>query len=147
MWANARNDLISGQIPGLLEGHVTELYYGGNVLAAPGPVKDNRKGGPENEDFYSFLTGEMSVDDTGQNYDDEYVDAAIDRIKPPVDDRPVCIFLGLMYPHPHIRWLNLIFQPLTGLCFRIESDRKTRKGRQRFWNRSESIRGCRNIRK
>lgn len=102
VWANARNDLIAGQIPGLLEEHVTELYYGGNTPAAPGPVKENGRGGPGNKDFYSFFTGEMSVDDTGRNYDgdDEDVDAAIDRIKHPVDDRPMCIFLGLMYPHP-----------------------------------------------
>lgn len=38
-----------------------------------------------------FVPGEMSVDDTGQNYDDEDVDAAIDRIKPPVDTVQ-CVF-------------------------------------------------------
>lgn len=102
VWANARNDLVAGQVPGLLEEHVTELYYGGNAPAAPGPVKENSRGGPGSKDFYSFFTGEMALDEEGRNYDgdDEDVDAAIERILHPVDDRPVCIFLGLMYPHP-----------------------------------------------
>lgn len=102
VWANARNDLIAGQIPGLMEEHVTELYYGGNAAPPPGPVRQNDRKDPEDKDFYSFYTGEMQVDEEGRNYDgdDEDVDAAIDRILHPVDDRPVCIFLGLLYPHP-----------------------------------------------
>lgn len=102
VWSNARNDLVAEQIPGQIESHVTELYYGGNAAPAPGPVNENFRGNPGNKDFYSFYTGKLNQDENGRNYDgdDEDVDAAINRILHPVDDRPLCIFLGVLYPHP-----------------------------------------------
>ncbi len=102
VWANARNDLVAGEIPGLIESHVTELYYGGNAAPAPGPVKENVRGRIGEKNFYSFYNGQLKTDEGGRNYtaDDEDVDAAIHRILNPVDDRPLCIFLGLLYPHP-----------------------------------------------
>ena len=102
VWANARNDLVAEQFPGQIESHVTELYYGGNSHPAPGPINPDFRGKPGDKDFYSFYTGKLALDENGQNYDgdDEDVDAAINRILHPVDDRPLCVFLGLMYPHP-----------------------------------------------
>lgn len=102
VWANARNDLVAGQIPGLIESHVTELYYGGNAVPAPGPVNPHPQGKPGDPQFYSFCNGELETDARGRNYtaDDEDVDAAIDRILHPVDDRPLCLFVGTLYPHP-----------------------------------------------
>lgn len=102
VWANARNDLVAGQIPGLLESHVTELYCGGNSAPAPGPVDPRHRGRPGDPQFYSFCNGELGTDTGGRNYsaDDEDVDAAIHRILHPVDDRPLCVFIGTLYPHP-----------------------------------------------
>ena len=102
VWANARNDLVAGQEPGLIESHVTELYYGGNALPAPGSVNKNPQGKPGSPEFYSFCNGELRLDEGGRNYseDDEDVDAACDRILHPVDDRPLCLFVGMLYPHP-----------------------------------------------
>lgn len=102
VWANARNDLIAGQIPGLIESHVSELYYGGNSKQAPGNMNPNPRGKPGDISFYSFHYGELKVDERGKNYtsDDEDIDAAVQRILNPVDDRPLCISLGLQYPHP-----------------------------------------------
>lgn len=101
VWANARNDLVAGEIPGLMESHVTELYYGGNAAPAPGTVQENPRGEMGGKNYYSFYNGELKTIH-GKNYtaDDEDVDAAIDRILNPADDRPFCIFLGLLYPHP-----------------------------------------------
>ena len=102
VWANARNDLIAAQKDGLMESHVTELYYGGRHAPAPGPLDPHHRGRPGDAQFYSFCNGCLATDANGENYtgDDEDVDAAIDRILHPKDDRPLCVFLGLMYPHP-----------------------------------------------
>ena len=101
VWANARNDLVAGEIPDLIESHVTELYYGGDVDPAPGTIEENPRGQMGEKNFYSFYNGQLKTKD-GKNYtaDDEDVDAAIHRILNPVDDRPLCVFLGLSYPHP-----------------------------------------------
>ncbi len=55
----------------------------------------------DGKNFYSHYEGELARDGQGRSYnrDDEAVDAAIDRILHPVDDRPLCLFLGLVYPH------------------------------------------------
>ncbi|MCI9046062.1 MAG: sulfatase-like hydrolase/transferase [Hungatella sp.] len=102
VWANARNDLVSANTPGLIESHVTELFYGGNVPAAPGPVDAHYRGRPESPQFYAFCNGKLQTDKDGLNYtsDDEDVDAACYRIRNRVDDRPLCLFVGTLYPHP-----------------------------------------------
>lgn len=101
VWANARNDLVAAQHPGLVESHVTELYYGGNHLPAPGFVNDHPRGKPDSPEFYSFCNGQLKLDENGQNYtaDDEDVDAACYRIRNRADDRPLCMFVGTLYPH------------------------------------------------
>ena len=40
VWMNDRNDLIAGQIPGLVESQVDEIFYSGQ--SAPGPVENLR---------------------------------------------------------------------------------------------------------
>lgn len=103
VWANARNDLVAGEVEGLIESHVSELYYGGNADAAPGSVKDNPRGNPESPEFYSFCNGQLKTDEHGLNYneDDEDVDAAIRAIAEHAnDEKPLCIFVGTLYPHP-----------------------------------------------
>lgn len=133
VWANARNDLVAGQIPGLIESHVTELFYGGNAKEAPGlenPYIRGKRGDPF---FYSFYNGELRIDENGKNYtaDDEDVDAAVNRILHPVDDRPLCIFVGTLYPHPPYNveqpFFNLIDR--SRLPERIELDNCTGKAK------------------
>lgn len=100
VWMNDRNDFLAGQEPGIMQKHADEIFYGSESASAPGPIK-NLRGKPGNKDYYSHYVGELGVDERGLNYsrDDEAVDAAIERLRNPVDDRPVCIFLGLMFPH------------------------------------------------
>lgn len=97
VWMNSRNDLVAAQIPGLAESHADEIFFGGKSKEAPGPVNEIRIG----KNFYSHFEGKLGLDEHGRNYsrDDEVVDAAIYRLKHPVDDRPVCIYIGLMTPH------------------------------------------------
>ena len=105
VWMNTRNDLLPGQDDDIFSRHATEIFYGGNVPPAPGPVNPGLRGKPGSKYFYSHYKGELATDERGLNYtpDDEAVDAAIDRLKSPADDRPLCIFLGLIYPHPPYR--------------------------------------------
>lgn len=99
VWMNARNDLVAGQIPGLAERHATEIYYGGQY-DAPAPERALR-GEPGNKWYYSFYNGRLARAEEGRTGgDDEDVDAAIERILHPADDRPLCLFLGLVNPHP-----------------------------------------------
>lgn len=99
VWMNSRNDLISGNYDGLFESHADEIFWGGNVPAAPGR-KDN-KAVPGNKYFKTQFGGELATDEKGINYgsDDEDVDALIERFRSKKDERPIFGFLGLAYPH------------------------------------------------
>lgn len=101
VWMNARNDLVAGQIPGLLEEHASEIYYGGEASAPPGTEKDLR-GEPGSKHYYSMFGGRLLLDKEGRNYgsDDEDLDAAIARIRNLPENQPLCLFLGLQNPHP-----------------------------------------------
>ncbi len=101
VWMNSRNDLVEGQTEGLVESHATEIYYGEDRKPAMPPKNRNHRGELGDKNFYSHYEGELSTDADGKTHtSDEYtVQAAIDRIHNRVDDRPLCMFLGLMYPH------------------------------------------------
>ena len=101
VWMNDRNDLTAGQIPGWTESHADEIYYGGQVKGTPGPLRP----GLRDKNDYSHFEGQLGLDGQGRNYngDDEVVDAAIRRLQNPVDGRPMCLFLGLMFPHTPYR--------------------------------------------
>ena len=101
VWMNTRNDLVAGQIPGLMEKHATEIYYGEDIPRSPGPENKDFRGQPGDKNYYSHYEGRLLLDENKRHYssDDGVVDAAIDRILHPLDDRPLCLFLGLFYPH------------------------------------------------
>ncbi len=101
VWMNDRNDLTAGQIPGWTESHATEIYYGNQKPHPLGAVDRAKRGKPGCKHFYSHLHGQLAVDENGVHYssDDEIVDAAIDRVRHRPDDQPLCMFLGLIYPH------------------------------------------------
>jgi arylsulfatase A-like enzyme len=102
VWMNARNDFLPGQIEGIFNEHATETFYGGDVPPAPGPENPNIRGKLGDENFYSFYSGRLKRDERGRNYtyDDESVDAAIHKIKHRPEEQPLCLFIGLEYPHP-----------------------------------------------
>ncbi len=105
VWMNDRNDLTAGQIPGWTESHADEIFYSGQCTPAPGPMDPGIRGEAGDRNYYSHFEGELALDSNGLNYssDDEAVDAAIRRIKNPIDERPLCMFLGLMFPHTPYR--------------------------------------------
>ena len=102
VWMNPRNDFLPAQNEGVFDAHTTEIFYGGNVDDAPGPVDPGIRGNLNGKSFYSFYFGELSTDSEGRNYtiDDESVDIAIEKIRNRPKDKPFCVFLGLQLPHP-----------------------------------------------
>lgn len=101
VWMNDRNDLTAGQIEGWTERHASEIYYGNQKPHKQGPVNPKYRGMPGGKHFYSHMNGQLATDEHGKNYnsDDEVVDAAIDRIHHLPSNQPLCMFLGLIYPH------------------------------------------------
>lgn len=98
VWMNSRNDLIAGQIPGLAERHADEIYYYDKNKAAN--TVGSGKGAyraADNAYPYSHFAGVMPIE---MGSDSNDVRAAIERIEHPVDDRPLCLFVGLVNPHP-----------------------------------------------
>ena len=102
IWMNERNDFLAGQVEGLMEKHADEVFCGGAHVNPPGPIDANHRGQPDGKNYYSHYEGQLGVDENGRNYnaDDAAVDAALHRLCNPVDDKPMCVFLGLMFPHP-----------------------------------------------
>lgn len=100
VWQNARNDLYAAQYDGWFERNADESFYGGKA-APPGPENPAIRGPADGKNYYSHFEGRLKLDEYGRNYtkDDEALDAMLDRLLHPVDDRPICAFLGLMYPH------------------------------------------------
>lgn len=91
VWMNGRNDLVAGQYPGLIDSHADEIFYF-NEDAAPRPR--SRHG----DDFpYSHYVGKTAGPEFG---DDEDVAAAVRCILNRDKDKPLCLFLGLLNPHP-----------------------------------------------
>lgn len=101
VWMNSRNDLLAGQYPGWMESHASEIFYKGKSPKAPGPVLGDLRTDKNSKYYYSHFKGELGVDENGRNYngDDEVVDAAIERIRNRPEDQPLCMFLGLNFPH------------------------------------------------
>ncbi len=101
VWMNDRNDLYAGQYPGWAESNADEIYsFSGR--RAPGPINRQQRGEPGNPYYYSHFDGQLGLDEQGRNYtgDDAAVDAAIHEIMNWKDgDAPLCLFLGLLYPH------------------------------------------------
>lgn len=105
VWMNDRNDLTAGQIPGWTESHADEIYYGGQKKQGPGPENPDPRGPEDGKNYYSHFDGKLRLNEKGLNYsgDDEVVDAAIGRILDRPADKPLCMFLGLIYPHSPYR--------------------------------------------
>lgn len=102
VWMNDRNDLCAGQYPGWVEAHASEIFYPTEDFRTCGPVKPHMRGNPGDRYYYAHFSGELKTDANGENVtaDDRAVDAAIERIRAWREgDAPLCIYLGLFYPH------------------------------------------------
>ncbi|HHV10808.1 MAG TPA: sulfatase-like hydrolase/transferase [Clostridiales bacterium] len=100
VWMNSRNDLVAGQIEGLVESHADEIYYY-DVSKPAELMSPEMLGGmshqKEEKYPYSHFKGVKEID---KDKDMQDTGAAIERILHPVEDKPLCLFLGLVNPHP-----------------------------------------------
>lgn len=101
VWMNSRNDLYAAQYPEWMEANTDEIFYGGDIPKIPGPEIENPRGEMGSASYYSHFEGRLKTDADGRCYnrDDEAVDAMIERLLHPVDERPICAFVGLLFPH------------------------------------------------
>lgn len=97
VWMNSRNDLTAAQFPGLVEQQADEIYYGEPVRSgAPRAAKAAPAADPD-PFFYSHYRGH---DKTTPDPDVQAAQAACRRILELPKDKPLCLFLGWMNPHP-----------------------------------------------
>ncbi len=102
VWMNARNDLVAGQVAGLLGRHADEIYYKQpenngpvNLEAIKAMMSAPKKENPFPYSHFEGLRKSQGDDD----WDDTR--AACERILNPVrQDQPLCLFLGWNNPHP-----------------------------------------------
>jgi arylsulfatase A-like enzyme len=101
VWWGGKNDLVPGQLG--YDAYCDVKY------APPRPIYPNLhslhdwRGEPGSDTYYSFYYGRLAKDDDEPHYYDSdwaMVLGAIDVIRHPPTDRPMCIYLPLGYPHP-----------------------------------------------
>ena len=88
---------------------------------------DNWRGMPGSDTYYSFMVGELETTSANEDYYDAdwaNILGAIDFIKNAPTDKPLCIYLPILYPHPPYaveeKWYNLVDPSL--LPKRISAD-------------------------
>lgn len=100
VWWGGKNDLIPGQKP--IEAYC-HVHHKPTRPIMPGLHRDLRwRGGEGSDDYYSFYAGKLETGHEEVYYDEdwEYISAAAELIRNYSDDRPLCIYLPIGYPHP-----------------------------------------------
>lgn len=102
VWWGGKNDVVPGQ-----EGPEAfcDVYYRPEQPPQP-PWEIQRqaewRGEPGNPRYYSFLRGRIETDEQRPYLDSDWANVlgAIEQIRHAPADRPLCIYLPLIYPHP-----------------------------------------------
>lgn len=111
VWMNERGDLLPGQMREWIMENVDELCE--DAFADHGHPDEGR-GTPGSDTYYSFYRGiiQAAPGEAVPDTDTVWTDHAIQRIHDRPQDKPLCLFLGLMSPHPPYRieqkYLDLI---------------------------------------
>jgi arylsulfatase A-like enzyme len=66
----------------------------------PWAVDSKWRGEPDSPGFFSFFYGPIDKETAERGHDWTQIRAALDQLKNMPDDRPFCLFLPLMRPHP-----------------------------------------------
>jgi arylsulfatase A-like enzyme len=106
VWWGGKNDVVPAQ-------HGFEDYCDVKYEPAPSPAPKwgvdrvpDWRGAPESNTYYSFYLGRIPTADDEPHYPDPdwaHVHGALDHIERYAksdDDRPLCLYLPLAYPHP-----------------------------------------------
>ena len=98
VWMNGRNDLLAGQIPGLEEHHADQVFYYDDSEKQNGAGGRKPQKAEEDPFPYSHFEGKM---ESGEDKDWRDTKAACDFLKNrPEPEKPLCLFLGWVNPHP-----------------------------------------------
>lgn len=100
VWWGGKNDLVPGQ--GSFEPYC-DIKYEPDQEIEPGLHGDlSWRGSKDSDNYYSFYAGKLDTGDNDVYYDSDwaYIDGAVDFIKNNQEDKPFCIYLPLLYPHP-----------------------------------------------
>jgi arylsulfatase A-like enzyme len=101
VWWGGKNDLVPGQYG--YEDYCHVKYQPRRPTHRNLHRWDAWRGESESDTFYSFYYGRLERDEGEEHYyDGDWANllGAIDLIENPPDDRPLCIYLPLGYPHP-----------------------------------------------
>jgi arylsulfatase A-like enzyme len=102
VWWGGKNDLVPGQNGPDDYCHV--YYRPERKPDAMWRIDESAewRGEPGDDSFFSFYVGELPTGEDGIYYDGDWanVQGAVDLIRDPPTDEPLCIFLPLTYPHP-----------------------------------------------
>ena len=100
VWMNGRNDLVAGQIPELAESHASEIYEYDPSEDTEGSKRKQQQRtlmGKHHGYPYAHYLG---VTDFEYGNDSKDLQAAINRVRNAPKNQPLCMFLGLVNPHP-----------------------------------------------
>lgn len=100
VWWGGKNDLVPAQNG--FDDYCDVKYQAQRRLRPNLHVADEWRGHPDGDNFFSFYAGQLDIGDDDVYYDNDWamVEGAIDLIKNPPTDKPLCIYLPLSYPHP-----------------------------------------------
>ncbi len=105
VWWGGKNDVVPAQHG--YENYCDVKYVPPNTAERPlipnTHAADSWRGEPGSDTFYSFFAGRQEKDPAEHHvYDTDwaYVEGAIELIRNPPADQPLCIYLPLSYPHP-----------------------------------------------
>ncbi len=101
VWWGGKNDLVPGQLG--YEDYCHVKHQPERPTYPNLHRLEDWRGEPEGDTYYSFYYGRLEQDDDEDvYYDSDWANVlgAIDFIKDAPQDRPLCIFLSLGYPHP-----------------------------------------------
>jgi len=97
VWMNNRNDLLPAQNKNYHKDYCDILFKASGVDLAKMMQGRSPKASDE---YYSFYRGEYKKSDELKDRDTVDVGAAVDFIGNYNNEKPMCLFLGLMDPHP-----------------------------------------------
>lgn len=95
VWMNQRNDLLPAQNPDYWKPYCDTYYRLPTVPEEP--PKENWRGEPGGRNYYSFFRGEIPP---GKDMDELWTEGAVEFIRGCDGEKPFCIFLPFLLPHP-----------------------------------------------
>lgn len=100
VWMNGRNDLLPAQIKDYHKPYCDTYFVPSEHPGKEESDVSDWRGDPEGDSFYSFFRGKIKP---CADIDQLWVDGAREFISSYDEERPFCLFLPLMHPHPVYR--------------------------------------------